>query len=457
MTSPRLQGQIGSVTSEWNKGWPSNNDCMRDRLLSQEERSAANATAEPTLTAAANRLAIAPGFHDAEEWQGPVRHRCVSDWFEAGPPRFWDPGGLELAKTMPTNHLCHLPKRVLLRKESLLGSFWSQLDPLICGQSTSRRCPLITGFRSGRHDFVVKSNPVVGCEGNRQRDLDFAVRPTRFTASSLRMSRCYGARQVHHDGFRMKVKGCMVAIKVRDGLFVSCFALLILTGCTRTESKTVAPILLFNGTGTSPNDVAALAKILKGRGFEYATANSKQLNGMTESEFMAYRLIIIPGGNYITLGNNLAPETTQRIRNAVYRGVNYLGICAGGLLAGRAECNSLDLTSGVKFGFYEAVNRGIHKAAVPIACVETPVIDHYWEDGPQFSGWGLVVGKYPDGTPAIVEGSVGEGWVILCGVHPEAPESWRKDMTFAATARAANEYTGTLVDAALNGRRLPHY
>ena len=213
-----------------------------------------------------------------------------------------------------------------------------------------------------------------------------------------------------------------MVIKVRSGLFVSCFALLTVTGCTRTESNTGASILLFNGTGTSPNDVAAVAKILRERGLEYATANSKQLNRMSESQLLAYRLLIIPGGNYITIGNNLTPETTQRIQNAVQRGVNYLGICAGGLLAGKAECNSLDLTSGVTFGFYAVVNRGIHKAAVPIACVDTPVIEHYWEDGPQFTGWGLVVGKYPDGTSAIVEGTSGSGWVILCGVHPEAPE-----------------------------------
>ena len=59
-------------------------------------------------------------------------------------------------------------------------------------------------------------------------------------------------------------------------------------------------------------------------------------------------------------------------RRLIERGVNYLGICPGGLLAGKAECNSLNLTSGVKFGFYAVVNRGVHKAAVPIACAEAP-------------------------------------------------------------------------------------
>jgi glutamine amidotransferase-like uncharacterized protein len=249
----------------------------------------------------------------------------------------------------------------------------------------------------------------------------------------------------------------MLVIKLRSGLFVWCCALLALAGCARTESNAGAPILLFNGTGTSPNDVAAIGKILTERGFEYATANSRQLNEMSESQLGAYRLIIVPGGNYIKMGNSLTPETCRRIQDAVERGVNYLGICAGGLLAGKAECNSLNLTSGVKFEFYAAVNRGIHKAAVAVSCADAPVIEHYWEDGPQFTGWGQVVGKYPDGTPAIVEGTAGEGWVILCGVHPEAPESWRHGMTFSTTAKTTHEYTGTLIEAALQGTQLPHY
>jgi hypothetical protein len=64
----------------------------------------------------------------------------------------------------------------------------------------------------------------------------------------------------------------------------------------------------------------------------------------------------------------------------------------------------------------------IHKATVRITTPEGPALDQYWESGPQFTGWGEVVGEYPDGTPAIVEGSVGQGWVVLSGVHPEAPK-----------------------------------
>jgi glutamine amidotransferase-like uncharacterized protein len=232
---------------------------------------------------------------------------------------------------------------------------------------------------------------------------------------------------------------------------------LALTACAPPAPSNVPPILLFNGTGTSANDVAAVETILNDNHLKYTTVNSAQLNDMGEAQLMAYRLLIIPGGNYIVMGDSLTSTTITNIQNAVQRGLNYLGICAGGLLAGHAACSSLNLTSDVRFDFYAVVNQGIHKAAVPINSPETPALDQYWEDGPQFTGWGAVVGKYPDGTPAVVEGTSGKGWVILCGVHPEAPENWRRGMTFKTSASVDNAYAAALIDAALHRTWLPHY
>ncbi|HSU65545.1 MAG TPA: hypothetical protein VLJ39_01610, partial [Tepidisphaeraceae bacterium] len=63
----------------------------------------------------------------------------------------------------------------------------------------------------------------------------------------------------------------------------------------------------------------------------------------------------------------------------------------------------------------------------------------------------------PDGTPAVVEGASGNGWVIFSGVHPEAPENWRRGMTFTTPATAGHAYAATLIAAALNRTTLPHY
>jgi Biotin-protein ligase, N terminal len=190
------------------------------------------------------------------------------------------------------------------------------------------------------------------------------------------------------------------------------FIALALTACEASgrravTSSAVPPILLFNGTGTSKNDVAAVETILNDNHFDYSTANSSQLNEMSESELRAYRLLIVPGGNFETIGNNLNSSTTASLRRAVQGGSSYLGICAGAFLAGDSIYNGLNLTSGVRFGFYSDENRGIRKAAVAIAGAGTPTLEQYWEDGPQLTGWGAVVGKYPDGTPAIVEGTSG--------------------------------------------------
>ena len=157
------------------------------------------------------------------------------------------------------------------------------------------------------------------------------------------------------------------------------------------------------------------------------------------------------------MGKSLTPGTASSLRDAVQGGLNYLGICAGGLLAGAGPHNHLDLTSGVRSGFYAVVNQGIHKTAVAITGVGSPAQEHYWEDGPQFTGWGAVVGKYPDGTPAVVEGASGKGWVVLSGVHPEAPESWRRGMTLTSPASADNAYARTLIEAASSRTSLPHF
>jgi glutamine amidotransferase-like uncharacterized protein len=236
---------------------------------------------------------------------------------------------------------------------------------------------------------------------------------------------------------------------------LACIAVLVSAACASSDAP--PPILLFAGTGTSANDVAAVKAILKSRQLEYATVTSSQLNGMSASRLSAYRLLIVPGGNYITMGKSLTPGTAANVRTAVHDGLNYLGICAGGLLAGNVADNGLNLTGGVRFDFYALVNQGIHKAAVTITGAGGAAMEHYWEDGPQFTGWGTAVARFPDGTPAIVEGTWGEGWVVLAGTHPEAPASWRRGLRFTTPATDANDYAGTLVDAALNGRPLPRH
>jgi hypothetical protein len=231
-----------------------------------------------------------------------------------------------------------------------------------------------------------------------------------------------------------------------------------LSGAQVQAAKSV-PVLLFDGTGTSSSDVKAVESILGAVGLAYNTVDSSHLDGMTQAQLAAYKLFIVPGGNSITIGKNLTSKATSTVRNAVGQdGLNYLGLCAGAFFGGfSAYYNGLDLTSGVWFSFYPDYYKGIHKEAVSISFPRQAALDIYWQDGPELSGWGKIVGKYPDGEPAISEDYWGSGFVILSGVHPEAPASWRYGMKFKTPLDVDLAYAGTLVMAALNRTMLPHY
>ena len=56
-------------------------------------------------------------------------------------------------------------------------------------------------------------------------------------------------------------------------------------------SSDAAVVLLFDGHGTSPGDVTALKRILSESHVGYSTADSPRLEGMSESELSAYRLL----------------------------------------------------------------------------------------------------------------------------------------------------------------------
>ena len=228
---------------------------------------------------------------------------------------------------------------------------------------------------------------------------------------------------------------------------------LLVAGCAAREPA-AADVLLFTGRGTSSGDVAAFADLLRDSGVRYATVSSRQLDALDESKLRAYRLIVVPGGNFVDVGNGLSARATASLRNAVGSGVSYLGVCAGAFFAGASPYNGLNLTGGVRFPFYALEQRGVRKAPVLITPATGAPIEVYWEDGPQLTGWGRPVATYPDGAPAVAQGRFGGGWVVLTGVHAEAPERWRRGLHFTAPVAASRSYAAALLDAALNRKSL---
>jgi len=257
---------------------------------------------------------------------------------------------------------------------------------------------------------------------------------------------------------------------------MTCVVLSISSGCGSPDSSWVsrqqstkiplasgrsstAQILLFNGSGTSSSDVSAVESLLSGLRLAYSTANTNQIEGMSQTQLEGYQLLIVPGGNSVTIGNSLSTSATTNIHNAVINGgLHYLGVCAGAFFGGYSKYNGLNLTSGVWFNTYANNGKGTGKTAIEISYPDgLPQLDQYWQDGPQLDSWGEIVSKYPDGNSAIVEGTSGKGWVVLSGIHAEAPASWRTGMKFTTTVAVDNTYFETMVLAALNGTVLPHY
>lgn len=116
----------------------------------------------------------------------------------------------------------------------------------------------------------------------------------------------------------------------------------------RDRGDPSSPVLLFDGTGTSPGDVAAIESLLSESGLAYDTAGSWRLDRMSETELAAHRLLIVPGGDFMVMGKHLKGTTGAKIRSAVQHGLGYLGICGGALMAADSpDYNGFNLTGGV--------------------------------------------------------------------------------------------------------------
>jgi hypothetical protein len=218
------------------------------------------------------------------------------------------------------------------------------------------------------------------------------------------------------------------------------------------------PVLIFIGTGTTAGDDTAVKSLVSSAGLAYNTVNSSQLDAMTVSQLLAYRLFIMPGGNALTIGSALTKNAAATVHNAVSQGLNYLGFCAGSFFAGADTYhNFANLTGGTWYNVYSNSGRGTGKEAILISFPSGTKLDIYWQDGPDLSGWGSIVGKYPTGQPAITEGYSGKGFVLLCGVHPEATAGWRYGMNFTTPLDVDLAFAKTLLTAALNRTMLAHY
>lgn len=197
-------------------------------------------------------------------------------------------------------------------------------------------------------------------------------------------------------------------------------------------------IVIYRDEGVGEFGLQCLEKFFKGDDVWLATAEAVidgRVLGMAD-------IFVMPGGADLPYCKKLNGAGNENIRAYVEEGGTYLGLCAGAYYG----CRALEFHAGRddeiagprELALLEAVAYGSLPEIAPpydltprsagiakIAMENGPVIDVFYHGGPAFRDLGRnvrVLARYEDiegRPPAIIEGDIGEGRAILCGVHPE--------------------------------------
>lgn len=246
------------------------------------------------------------------------------------------------------------------------------------------------------------------------------------------------------------------------GIFL--FSLMMWTsGLGTAHAAPLTDALIFNGTGTSPSDTQSLINIMTSHGLSYRVATSSTLEAMSSDSFRNYRLLVWPGGDSNVMTKGLSATTRGKIRNAVLvNGLNYVGFCAGAWMAvgpppwrGGSPIWGLSIVNGNYLKQY--FPEGVTSVAAMVATTfpDGSTRDLVWWGGPYLpSQTGSVIAKYPNGSTAAMETQAGNGYVVLTGLHPEAPQDWRDYIGLVDSDGLDMDFAWSLIESALKRNSL---
>lgn len=187
--------------------------------------------------------------------------------------------------------------------------------------------------------------------------------------------------------------------------------------------------LIYNGPGVCKGCPETVASLLTKNGFEVQYVLPGQL---TKARFSKASLYVQPGGtdDIDETLNALKPGDVRQLQRFVERGGRYLGICAGGYLAGRYSDEKKQKKA---FGLIpiDLVNeeKSDNRAQlVPILWGKQKRMI-YFQAGPSFGNTPMpharVIATYSEsGHIAALITAYGKGVVGVIGPHPEADEDW---------------------------------
>ncbi|MEV1330374.1 BPL-N domain-containing protein [Micromonospora costi] len=213
--------------------------------------------------------------------------------------------------------------------------------------------------------------------------------------------------------------------------------------------------LVYRGPATLPGCPEAVAALLKSSrwGFDVRYVGPDEdlpLNRRTLAEAALYAQ---PGGGSLKRGYRHLKDHRHEIRQFVYTGGRYLGICLGGYLAGATP--GFALLPG-------DTDQYVASAGATIASQNNTTVRVSWrsrrrtlffQDGPYFwlepNAEADILATYLNGTIAAMVTRFGAGRVGVVGPHPEATDDWYIDAGLPTADRLGADCGRDLIDTVM--------
>ena len=205
-------------------------------------------------------------------------------------------------------------------------------------------------------------------------------------------------------------------------------------------------IALYADTGASEVSIQAAEKMFEWTGY---TVMRIKANDILTQGLDRFVILCIPGGNMFQYAQDLTLEGIEKIRQFVFRGRGYIGICGGAYFTGervfwqenQLPMNSLGIFPGVTLGPVEEIapypqctmcKVNIVNRSHPITQLEPDTAWIMYCYGPMFipkEGVDVqILGNYEIlNRPAMLAFMYGQGRVFNIGVHPELEEDSDRD------------------------------
>jgi glutamine amidotransferase-like uncharacterized protein len=208
--------------------------------------------------------------------------------------------------------------------------------------------------------------------------------------------------------------------------------------------------------------VTALADLAEIAGFDTIIVTRKNFS---QRLLDSAALWVQPGGDAIDVSKALKSKRLEMIRDFVYNGGSYLGICAGAFLADTWVDDKNTIPG---LGITPVVTADYKKKEIG---KKEMILDVYWNgimrkiyfsQGPTIkeNSRGMdqidIFAYYfrnEELAPAAWENSYGDGYVVVSGMHPEALPAWKKRLKQKDTDGDDSDLALELFDRAYKNRQ----